>query len=152
MELGGNEGWFNIQGINFIFAIKHHNAGKLNSHLFFFRGFCEYLKPKYTVLLDIGTETLGGATCKIINVLEKNQTIGGMCGSIEVDLNKTCYKSFMEGIVLYSQYYEYKVSNYLDKAAENLFGFISVLPGAFSVYRMSAIQGKPLREYFRGLE
>lgn len=104
------------------------------------------------MLLDIGTETLGGATCKIINVLEKNQTIGGMCGSIEVDLNKTCYKSFMEGIVLYSQYYEYKVSNYLDKAAENLFGFISVLPGAFSVYRMSAIQGKPLREYFRGLE
>ena len=58
----------------------------------------------------------------------------------------------MEALVLYSQYYEYKVSNYLDKAAENLFGFISVLPGAFSVYRLSAIQGKPLREYFRGLE
>lgn len=45
-----------IQGIKFVFAIKHINGGKLNSHLFLFRGFCQYLKPTYTVLLDAGTE------------------------------------------------------------------------------------------------
>ena len=44
-----------------------------------------------------------------------------------------------EGLIVYAQYYEYKLSNYLDKAAENLFGFISVLPGAFSAYKMAAI-------------
>ena len=51
----------------------------------------------------------------------------------------------MEFLLVYSQYYEYKISSYLDKAAENLFGFISVLPGAFSMYRMQAIEGSPLK-------
>lgn len=33
------------------------------------------------------------------------------------------------------QYVEYLISHYLDtKMAENLFGFLSVLPGAFAVF------------------
>ena len=34
--------------INFIFGVKHENAGKIESHLWFFRGLCNYIKPKYT--------------------------------------------------------------------------------------------------------
>lgn len=54
-----------------------------------------------------------------------------------------------------AQNFEYKMSNILDKPMESAFGFISVLPGAFSAYRFVALQndkeGKgPLEKYFAG--
>lgn len=33
-----------------IFMVKARNGGKLNSHLFFFKGFCEMINPVYTVV------------------------------------------------------------------------------------------------------
>ena len=128
-----------MQGVKFILGIKHINGGKLNSHLFLFRGFCQYIKPRYCVLLDTGTEPRNRAITQLIEHMNDNRHVGGACGSIEIDLQSLAFDGFSEGLIVYAQYYEYKLSNYLDKAAENLFGFISVLPGAFSAYKMAAI-------------
>lgn len=58
--------------------------------------------------------------------------------------------TFFQSILLRSQYVEYKISHYVDKAAESLFGFVSVLPGAFSAFRWEAIKGAPLETFLRG--
>ena len=39
-----------------------------------------------------------------------------------------------------------------DKASESLSGFISVLPGAYTLFRWETIQGKPLTKFFDNLE
>jgi len=40
----------------------------------------------------------------------------------------------------------------LINSAESLFGFVSVLPGAFSVFRWECIKGEPLRKFLKGTE
>lgn len=43
-----------------------------------------------------------------------------------------------------------QISNVLDKPLESAFGYVTVLPGAFSAYRFRAIMGRPLEQYFHG--
>ena len=68
----------------------------------------------------------------------KYENIAGACGEIEVLIpdkkdNGDSF-SFIENALMEAQYVEYKISHYIDKTYESLFGFISVLPGAFSTF------------------
>lgn len=123
----------------------------MESHLYYFRGFCSYLKPKYTFLVDIGTRAMPNSISKLYDYMEQRPEVGGCCGEIEVDVrNFRCWR--LSDLLVAAQYVEYKISHFLDKAFECVFGFVSVLPGAFCVFRWTAIEGDPLDKYFEGLD
>ncbi|RHY33381.1 hypothetical protein DYB32_001667 [Aphanomyces invadans] len=135
--------------LQLIYALKEHNGGKLNSHLWFFNAFAEQLNPTYTVLVDVGTVPAESSVYRLIRSMERNYQIGGVAGEIAVD------KPNYFNPVVAAQHFEYKISNIMDKSLESVFGFISVLPGAFSAYRYEAIRAVkgtgPLPEYFKSL-
>ena len=132
--------------INFMFALKQRNDGKINSHKWFFQGICQYLQPEYTLMLDIGTRPNDFALTKLMKYMHANKNCGGSCGEIEVDFEPD--ETFCSYILKAAQYYEYKLSHSPDKGCEAFFGYNSVLPGAYSLFRWDAIQGGPLDKFF----
>ena len=110
--------------------------------------------PEFVQIIDCGSIPMFNSISKIIMHMITFKNVGGACGEIEVIIPEKNEKgdslSFFESIVALAQYVEYKISHYLDKATESLFGFVSVLPGAFSTFKWECIKDKPLNEFLKG--
>lgn len=143
----------NAVPVQMLFCLKEKNKKKINSHRWFFQAFGPILQPKVCVLLDAGTRPGNHAIYHLWKAFDKNSQIAGACGEIAAALGKGYSKLFNPLVA--AQNFEYKMSNILDKPSESVFGFITVLPGAFSAYRYEALQNDangegPLEKYFKG--
>jgi chitin synthase len=138
--------------VQMLFCLKEKNQKKINSHRWFFQAFGRVLDPNICVLLDAGTKPGRDSIYHLWRAFDLEPMCGGACGEIKVMLSHG--KKLINPLVA-TQNFEYKMSNILDKPLESAFGFITVLPGAFSAYRYVALQNDktgqgPLEKYFAG--
>ncbi|CUM65744.1 chitin synthase I [Priceomyces carsonii] len=141
-----------IVPVQLLFCLKENNAKKINSHRWCFQALGQVLDPRVVILLDAGTQPSGKALYHLWKEFDKDPQVAGACGEIKASLKK---RQIVMNPLVYGQNFEYKISNILDKPTESVFGFISVLPGAFSAYRYVALQNDvngrgPLEKYFKG--
>ncbi|OMJ87667.1 hypothetical protein SteCoe_10593 [Stentor coeruleus] len=132
--------------LQLIFCVKQKNKRKLNTHLWFFGGFCEFIQPKFVMLIDVGTMPLAESLFLLYEAMETQSDLAGCCGEIR-PMDPNIWK-----LVVPAQVVEYRFSHIFDKALESFLGYITVLPGAFSAYRWEALQGEPLwKDYFKSI-
>lgn len=147
-------------------CVKHQNQGKLWSHNWFFNGFCRLFNAPYCILMDVGLRPEPRALFRMYSYMVTHDAdCGGVCGYMSLSIEKpeeedmdeydifTRTGSFFFDIQR-AQQFEYHFSHMLDKPFESAFGFIHVLPGAFSGYNLRKILDRRnpiLQQYFRSI-
>lgn len=152
--------------MNVVFALKTRNAGKLDSHAWVIEGFVPCLRPEFLVFLDVGTRPRKSAIAMLVDEMRGDSTVAGCCGEISVESPWARACCGGSPFVIAAQHFEYTMANALDKSYESMSGCISVLPGAFSAFRVGPwsrdpetlefsphgpLQGHAVNEYLRPL-
>ncbi|OMJ95959.1 hypothetical protein SteCoe_513 [Stentor coeruleus] len=128
--------------LNTIFCVTQLNKRRLNTHKWFFKGFCHRIKPKYIALLDAGVIPKSKGLFYLYEAMEKDNRVAGCCGEI-VPSNKSLNP------IVQAQIVEYKFSHIMDRALESIIGYVSILPGSFSAYRWERLDNDDiLKAYF----
>lgn len=140
--------------IRILFCVKGKNAGKLDSHWWFYEKVCPYLSPEICFQVDVGTTLDKAAIYNMYRCFENNAafTTAAVASTVLLDCDKPLdlHASFQCG--------EFAIEKSLIFPSEELFGYLSVIPGQFSGVLWSAMQGQqyalktPKSQYLKGMK
>lgn len=57
--------------------IKHKNHQKIDSHKWFFKGFCERMNPTFAQIIDCGSIAMPNSISHLVKYLAINSNVGG---------------------------------------------------------------------------
>ncbi|SCV73830.1 BQ2448_6260 [Microbotryum intermedium] len=162
-----------------MFCLKEKNAKKLNSHRWALQAFAPQLDPNVVMLVDVGTRPAELSLYHLWKCFDLDSNVGGACGEI-CAMKGRFWTHLLNPLVaaqnFVSHIWAIPVQSFgadqmwcarntkfrlflpldiLDKPLESMFGYITVLPGAFSAYRYIALKNDelghgPLNSYFKG--
>eukprot|EP01138_Halocafeteria_seosinensis_P003621 gb/GECG01003700.1/.p1 GENE.gb/GECG01003700.1/~~gb/GECG01003700.1/.p1 ORF type:complete len:1630 (+),score=224.77 gb/GECG01003700.1/:1-4890(+) len=130
-----------FEPLQVMFAVKEYNGGRLNSHLWFFSGFCQQLRPQYTLLMDCGVEPLHCSIAYLMERLEEELTVGSVSGEISTrDLS-------LWNPVHAAQHFEQKLHSVLTFTSDSITNYMVSPTSGFVAYKYKAIEGTVLGKY-----
>ncbi|BCH55241.1 glycosyltransferase family 2 protein [Agrobacterium vitis] len=130
-------------------AVKDRNRGKLDSHAFFFRDLAERLRPDFVLQIDAASRPAADCLSALLAQMEREPDCAALATNIVMrDAALTDWlQSWQQADFLWQKLSDWPIGNGL--------GYLEVVPGQASLFRMSAMRrgekGDPLAAYFRGL-
>nr|WP_234892235.1 glycosyltransferase family 2 protein [Agrobacterium vitis] len=130
-------------------AVKDRNRGKLDSHAFFFRDLAERLRPDFVLQIDAGSRPADDCLATLLAQMECEPDCAALATNIVMqDAALTDWlQSWQQADFLWQKLSDWPIGNGL--------GYLEVVPGQASLFRMSALRrgenGDPMAAYFRGL-
>jgi chitin synthase len=124
--------------VQMMLCLKQKNSQKINSHRWLFTAFGRILNPEIFVTVDVGTKIRPKGLLRMWEAFYNDKDLAGAFGEVVPMLGRGM-KKLLNPLVA-AQYFEYKISSGLDKPMESFFGYLSVLPGAFSAYKSESLK------------
>ncbi|MCM2438675.1 hypothetical protein HGO34_02935 [Agrobacterium vitis] len=130
-------------------AVKDRNRGKLDSHAFFFRDLAERLRPDFVLQIDAGSRPADDCLPALLAQMQREPDCAALATNIVMqDAALTDWlQSWQQADFLWQKLSDWPIGNGL--------GYLEVVPGQASLFRMSALRrgenGDPMAAYFRGL-
>jgi chitin synthase len=143
-----------------LFCIKAENAGKLDSHWWFFRQICPIIQPEYCIQMDVGTVANRDTLAKLWSVMESDLTCAVAVPSILTPSPSSPWQ-LLQGW----QYADFVWERAVHQSVQAQCGYLEVLAGQLCIFRYQALlpavkqttdlyssSSTSLDRYFRGLQ
>jgi len=127
------------QAFPFYICVKKQNAGKLDSHWWYYKFLCPLIEPEYCFQMDAGTVIAAQSFHKMISHFDEHTSSAALASNVSVVapgnffnlLHIWQYGSFQHGLLL-------------EWPAEEYSGYLSVIPGQYSAVRWQALRDESL--------
>lgn len=141
-----------------LFCVKPKNRGKLDSHWWFFNKLCGHYQPDICFQIDVGTVLEGSTVGAMSDSLYQSSRRSAVASNVLIDPETNA-----PGYLRSFQCADFVIQRCVHWPAENVWGYISVIPGQCSAVYWPAMQGAadgatehsqqmgPANRYLRGL-